>query len=42
MPDNIELVVREHLNPAEIASVTGLVEAAASIDGARPLSEHAW
>lgn len=42
MAANIDLVTRDQLNQAEIAAVANLVEEAASIDGARPLSEHAW
>lgn len=42
MTTSIDYVVRNHLEPSEIGAVSQLIEAAAAVDGARPLSEHAW
>jgi mycothiol synthase len=42
MPTPVEFVVRSHLDPSEISAVSSIIEAASSIDGSWPLSEHAW
>jgi mycothiol synthase len=42
MSANHSFLIREFLDPREIAAVANLVEVAAVADGARPLSEHAW
>ncbi len=42
MSTKVELDTRQLLSRHEIQAVSELIEAATSVDGVRPLSEHAW
>ncbi len=42
MSTKVELHTRQLLSRHEIQAVSELIEAATSVDGVRPLSEHAW